>query len=79
MIKKAELLDILNQALLAEEKSVPLYTKHLSQAVFWTGWDKELIEKIRGSFEHLAEASTRHKDIVQNLMERIRKDSRDAF
>jgi rubrerythrin len=79
MISKENLLKKLKEALVAEEQSIPIYTKHLDSAIFWTGWDKEIVANAKAVFTHLANESGRHKIIIAGLIERIEKDKKDAF
>ena len=79
MIKKDEIIKILEEAQIAEERSIPVYTKHMGSAVFWTGIDKEIAEEIRKILKYLAEESARHKGIVEYLLKRIREEDKDAF
>ncbi|MFA5270810.1 MAG: hypothetical protein WC412_00520 [Candidatus Omnitrophota bacterium] len=79
MIKKEDLLKELEGALIAEEKSIPIYMKHLDLAIFWTGWDEQTIAKARSVFGNLAGESERHKVLVAGLIKKIKEDKRDAF
>ena len=79
MMSKEELLTILENARLAEEKAIPVYTKHLKSAVFWTGMKQEDVEKIRETLSMLAEESEKHKKMVEYLIEQIKKKGKDAF
>lgn len=79
MISKEDLLKELKQALITEEKSIPIYMKHLDLAVFWTGWDEKIAAKVKAVFAHLAQESTRHKGMIANLIVHIEKEERNAF
>ncbi|MFC1479937.1 hypothetical protein ACFL5Y_00620 [Candidatus Omnitrophota bacterium] len=79
MMSKEELLTILENARLAEEKSIPIYTKHLKSAVFWTGVKQEDVEKIRETLRILAEESEKHKKIVEDLIEQVKTKEKNAF
>ncbi len=79
MISREDLLKKLKEALVTEEQSIPIYTKHLDSAVFWTGWDEETTKKAKNTFRNLADESKRHKILIENLIERIKKDKRNAF
>jgi hypothetical protein len=79
MIKKEDLLKELKEALVTEERSVPVYMKHLDSAIFWTGWEEGTLTKAKTIFTHLAQESSRHKVMVDNLIEHINEDKRNAF
>lgn len=69
----------LKEALAAEENSIPVYMKHLDSAIFWTGWEEGVLTKAKTIFTHLAQESSRHKIMVDNLIKHINEDKRDAF
>lgn len=79
MIEKQELLKTLQKALATEEKAIPIYMKHLSSAIFWTGIDADRIKKARKLLSRLAEETTYHKKVVGELIEKIEKENTNAF
>jgi len=79
MVAKKILLELLTKGLDAEEKAVPVYTKHLESALFWAGLKKETIEEGKATFERLAQESTVHKGIIKDLIEYIERSGADAF
>lgn len=79
MISKKELLSILEDAKIAEEKAIPIYAKHISSAVFWTGIKQEDIDKIKGTLHTLADESKKHKKMVEHLIDLVKKEGKDAF
>lgn len=70
-MNKKEIIKHLKEALIAEEKSIPIYTKHLDSAVFWTGLDREKSEKIKSILSELARGSMIHKTIIENLINKL--------
>ncbi|MFO8052562.1 MAG: ferritin family protein [Candidatus Omnitrophota bacterium] len=70
-MNKKELIRLLREALLGEEKAVPIYTKHLDSALFWTGLGKEKSEEIQRIFSQLAKDSKKHKEVVENIIKRL--------
>lgn len=79
MIERSELIKILESALSAEERSIPIYVEHLQSAVFWLGMEPGKIENIKATFRHLAEDSERHCGVVLSLLKRVREGGKDAF
>ena len=70
---------ILKNARYAEEKAIPIYTKHLRSAIFWTGMDEETVEKMRENLRILAEESEKHKKMVKYLIDVVEEEEKDAF
>lgn len=64
---------ILAGALTAEERIVPIYTKHLGSALFWTGIDEAKARKAQEILARLARESEAHSVIVRNLLARLGK------
>lgn len=79
MVSKEILLEMLRRALDAEEKAVPIYTKHLHSAVSWVPLGKEKTSEVRAVFTRLGNDSAGHKKIVEDLIKQIEGDPRDAF
>ena len=79
MIGRQELLTILKQALLEEERAIPVYLKHLRTAVYWTGIDKGDVEKIRDAMNILHKDSERHKETLRMLIDRVNIGEKDAY
>lgn len=74
MISKEELIGILKKACEVEEKAIPIYTKHLESAVFWTGISRDDALKAREILRRLARESKSHKIIVTRIIEKLEKD-----
>jgi len=79
MMDKKELLTILEKAKIAEEKAIPIYTKHMGTAIFWTGIDKEKVAKIKESLALLSRESKGHMELNESLIAQIKSEERDAF
>lgn len=79
MIDKKELISILEKALIAEERAIPIYMKHLKTAVFWTGAAEEDIKRIRKVMSVLLEESERHKKTVETLIDKVKSGGKDAY
>ena len=62
------MIELLKHALMAEEKAVPIYNKHLKSAVFWAGLPEEKSAKIKKVLEFLTKESTFHKMIVDKIL-----------
>jgi rubrerythrin len=79
MIGKNELTTILEQALIAEEKAIPIYMKHLKTAVLWTGISEEDVEGIRKTMKVLLDESEGHKRVVLEVLDSIKERGQDAY
>lgn len=79
MMKKQELLGILKEALDKEEKSIPVYMKHLQSAVFWTGINEDKAQKAKELLAELAHGSVIHKGTIEELIKEVQGQDRDAF
>lgn len=79
MIKKEELLKVLNEAVMTEERIVPIYDKHLRSAIFWTGIDEDKAQTVRNCLKIMIDDSKKHFEITKSLLEKIKKEKRNAF
>jgi len=67
-MQKDELIAFLKHAIILEEKSIPIYTRHLDSGIFWIKLPAEKAEEIKRAMEHLARDSARHKDMLQGVL-----------
>lgn len=79
MISKKLLLNLMQVALAAEEKAVPIYLEHIEVAANWTGMDKGTAVRVKKGLRLLSDQSVGHRETVKDLIDWIRKDPRDAF
>jgi hypothetical protein len=79
MISRKKLLFVLEKARLTEERSIQVYTKHLRSAIFWLGMDKEKARRVQDLMEKLALGSEKHKKMVDDLINTLKKEKKDAF
>ncbi len=66
-------LEILKGARNAEEKIIPIYTKHLESAIFWTGIPEDRVLKAKVILKRLATESATHKIAVEALIARLER------
>jgi hypothetical protein len=79
MIKKDKLLRLLKDVYHAEEEGVLVYTKHLNNAIFWTGLEEDKVKRSKEILQSLAEGSIAHKPIVEKMIKYVRETNKDAF
>jgi len=78
-IEKNELMKLLNEAADLEGRAIPIYSRHLKTALFWSGLAPASREQLRillGVLEK--EAASRCKVLLQ-AKNRIEEDARDVF
>jgi hypothetical protein len=76
---KDELLHFLQENLDKEEKGIPLYSMHLSNALFLSGLTPEDQERIRTLLLTLKRDSQRHKRVYEALIEKVREGAADVY
>lgn len=79
MIKKEDLKSMIKDAIDREERSIPVYMKHLKTAMFWVGIKDDDAKKIKKIFKDLAYESVGHKKFLEELLEKIERSPKDAF
>ncbi|MDD5464779.1 MAG: hypothetical protein PHP73_00285 [Candidatus Omnitrophica bacterium] len=79
MIKKEELLKFLKEAEVLEEKSIPVYTKHLDSTLFLSGFSKEEQEELKKVLLILKKGSEEHREIYEDLINKIRESAKDVY
>ena len=78
-ITKNELLKMIDDAIYLEDKSIPVYRKHLKTALFWSGlseWDRHQLNVYLNA---LAGESTKHSIKLAGLKEKLAGEARDVF
>lgn len=79
MIRKEELLKFLKESEVLEEKSIPVYTKHLESAIFLSGFSKQEQEELKKVLLILKKGSEVHKEIYEDLINKIRESAKDVY
>lgn len=70
---KDKILSILREARNAEESIIPIYTKHLESAIFWTGVSQDTALSAKKILRRLAVESAAHKITVEQLIARLER------
>lgn len=79
MIKKSDLIERLSVCIQTEESAIPLYSKHITSALFFSGFPEEQQIKLKEILEELVSDSERHKKILNALLERVRSSNQDVY
>lgn len=78
-VEKGKLLKMLEDASHLEDRAMPIYSRHLKTALFWSGLDATTREHLRIGLGIIEKESHRHSKVLKEMMDRIREDKRDVF
>ena len=78
-VEKKELLKMLREAEVREDRSLPIYSKHLRTALFWSGLDAATRERLRTQLGMLENGSEHHAKALTEMVKKIKEDKRDVF
>ena len=76
---KKELLKLVDEAIDLEEKSIPVYRKHLGTALFWSGLPEWERKQLGIYLNILAKESGKHAVKLAALKEKIEKGGKDVY
>lgn len=68
-----EKIDALRECLRTEEAAIPVYSKHVSDALFLSGIKQEGQAKVRDILEKLKNDSLRHRAILEAILTQLEK------
>jgi len=68
---REELAKVLKEALLSEERAVPIYNRHLESLLQLTGISEDESAKVRSVLEILVRESTLHKVTVEKIISNL--------
>lgn len=78
-MKKEELLKCCREAMKTEETANSIYMKHLSAIVLRSGLPKSEIQRIKDVIEFLISTNTRHKNMLESIVQRIMEEDIDVY
>jgi len=78
-VAKKELLGMLNSAIELEEWAIPIYSRHLKTALFWSGLDAVEREGMRIQLSVLSQEAHRHTKVLSRMKKKIEEDKRHVF
>jgi hypothetical protein len=78
-VEKNKLLAMIDDALMKEEKAMPLYSRHLKTALFWSGLSAAVREQLRIQLGILETESNRHAKVLTEMKKKIEEDKRNVF
>lgn len=78
-VDKKALLKMLDDAIILEDRSVPVYNRHLKTALFWSGLPAAEREKLRIQLGILEKESERHSRVLGEMRKKIEGSEKDVF
>lgn len=78
-VEKNKLLKMLHEAAALEDRAMPIYSRHLKTALFWSGLPAAAREQLRIQLGILEKESHRHKKVLDVMRRKIEEDARDVF
>lgn len=78
-VEKKALLKMLDDAIMLEDRSVPVYNRHLKTALFWSGLPAAEREKLRIQLGILEKESERHSRVLGEMRKKIEGSEKDVF
>lgn len=79
MISREALLHQLKENRDKEDKALPLYAQHLSNAMFLSSALEADQHKIKEILQTLSEDSQRHRQMYQAMIDRIEREGKDVY
>lgn len=79
MPDKQKTLEFLEECLRLEESVIPLYSRHIDNTLFLSGFDKAEREKISRILNKLRSDSMRHRKIFAGLVKKIKGSDKDVY
>jgi len=65
---------LISDSIVVEERSVPIYTRHLRDALFWSPFSSEEEESIKNKLHLLEVQSEEHIVLLRKLNELLREE-----
>lgn len=78
-MRKEQFLKYCKEAMKTEETANTVYLKHLSAIVLRSGLPEPDIAKIKDTTEFLIADNTKHKELMQSLINRILEEDIDVY
>ncbi len=73
MATRQELIDLLERAALLEESVIPIYSKHVENSLFLSGFNEGARQRIATILKKLALDSSRHKQTMDGLLKKVKE------
>lgn len=79
MLKKHELITLLEESLKTEESAIPLYTKHVRSTLFLSDLPVKNKNRIDEILKELNTQSLGHAIMFQQIIDTVKGDDRDVY
>ena len=70
-MSKDELLKLIEDSIIIEERAIPIYQEHIDSALFWSGFSAEQQETIKSTLEEITKDSEKHIAILNALKKKV--------
>ncbi len=78
-MNKEEFIKMLEEGIKIEENLIPLYSKHITNTLFLSGFTGEKQTRIKRVLTILKNESEIHRRIYHKLLENARKEEKDVY
>ena len=78
-LEKKDLIALIDDAIVKEEKSIVIYNKHIKTAIFWAGLKEPIVQQIRSSLDILTKESERHASILLKLKADVESEDKNVY
>ena len=78
-MKKEEAIKILEECLKVEEDIIPLYSKHITNTLFFSGLEAGKADEVRKILDKLRTDSMKHRSMFQGLINKIQPSDRNVY
>lgn len=79
MVDKKEIIKLVEECAKIEESVIPLYSKHIDNTLFLSGFDAGSAAGVRSILDKLKKDSERHKGVFESLLARIERSSQNVY
>lgn len=79
MANREEIVKIIEEALKIEESAIPLYSKHVNNTLFLSGFAERERSKVKEILDRLKRESENHKLIFEKLLAVIKSSKQNVY
>ena len=79
MSDKQEITRLIEECIKIEESVIPLYSKHIHNTLFLSGFDKKSAQEVSNILDKLKTDSERHRGVFENLLTEIERSSKNVY
>ena len=79
MIKKDKLLKQIDAVTDLEKRLIPLFNKHISTSLFFSGLGEKERDSIKEQFQKIAISKTKHLEVLAGIKNEVTKGKNDVY